>query len=338
MIRAATLGIPPHQSEEQPRIRMIRAPTSGIAAPPFNASDDTISDDMEFDNTLLLAPIVDDTRIGRSGQRPRIPRDPRIASDGASDVASDALSDDDDVDSAQRMDIDAPHARVPSTPREGETDPTIDDPATSSSAIIADPAEVPEPRSKIDQPTPAPVRFSARLAEKRGRTVDDPQASVHTIYAVDPVDANPDPVNIEDALSHWDHARWKQACHEELTKMHQYGTWTIVRRPEDVNVVDTKWVLHIKNPGTKEERYKARIVARGFSMKPGEDYFETQASVVKSTTIRILLSLAAVLGMIVELADVETAYLNAALHEPIHAEQPPYFELKDRTKYLLLLK
>jgi hypothetical protein len=35
---------------------------------------------------------------------------------------------------------------------------------------------------------------------------------------------------------------------------------------------------------------------------------------------------------------VETAYLNAALHESIHAEQPPYFELKDHTKYVLLLK
>jgi Reverse transcriptase (RNA-dependent DNA polymerase) len=84
--------------------------------------------------------------------------------------------------------------------------------------------------------------------------------------------------------------------------------------------------------------YKARIVARGFSMKPGEDYFNTHTSVVKSTTIQILLSLAAALGMIVELVDVETTYLNAALRESIHAEQPPYPELKDCTKYVLLLK
>jgi Reverse transcriptase (RNA-dependent DNA polymerase) len=306
---------------------------------------DASSDDMELDNALPLAPIVDDTSIGRSGQRPRTPSEPRTPSDSriASDAASDASSDgeDDDVDSAQRMDIDAPHTRTPSTPHEHETDPTIDDLATSSSTIIADPAEVLEPRSTVvDRPTPAPVRFSARLAERRGRTtrtIDD-QPSVHAIYAVDPVDANPDPANIEDAISHWDHARWRHACHEELTRMDQYGTWTVVRRPKDITVVDTKCVLHIKNPSTKEERYKARIVARGFSMKPGEDYFDTHASVVKSTTIRILLSLAAALGMIVELADVETAYLNAPLHESIHAEQPPYFELKDRAEYVLLLK
>jgi Reverse transcriptase (RNA-dependent DNA polymerase) len=41
--------------------------------------------------------------------------------------------------------------------------------------------------------------------------------------------------------------------------------------------------------------------------------------------------------MIVELADVETTYLNAALHEFVHAEQPPYFELKSHAEYVLLL-
>jgi hypothetical protein len=97
--------------------------------------------------------------------------------------------------SAQRMNIDAPHTTVPSTPREPEPDLTIDEPTTSSSAIIADPPGVLEPRSKVEQPTPAPIRFSARLTEKRGRAIDG-QPSVHTIYAMDPGDANPNPANI----------------------------------------------------------------------------------------------------------------------------------------------
>jgi hypothetical protein len=57
------------------------------------------------------------------------------------------------------MDIDAPHTTIPGTPRERETDTTIDDPTTSSSAIIADPAKkAPEPRSKIDQQVPSEQR------------------------------------------------------------------------------------------------------------------------------------------------------------------------------------
>jgi hypothetical protein len=146
------------------------------------------------------------------------------------------------------VDIDAPHARIPETPCERETDLTIDNPTTSSSEIDTDRTKVPEPPSKIDQPTPAPAGFSARLAEKRVRTthtIDTPQPSVHAIFAVDPVDANPDPANVEDALLRWDHARWRLASHDDLTKMDQYGTWTVVHRPKDINVVDTKWVLHI---------------------------------------------------------------------------------------------
>jgi Reverse transcriptase (RNA-dependent DNA polymerase) len=110
--------------------------------------------------------------------------------------------------------------------------------------------------------------------------------------------------------------------------MDQYSTWTIIHRSKDINVIDTKWVLHIKNPSTKE-RYKAHIVTRGFSIKPGEDYFNNHTFVVKSMTIRILLSFAVALRMIVELADVETRYLKAALRKSIHAEQPLCFKLKD---------
>jgi hypothetical protein len=57
------------------------------------------------------------------------------------------------------------------------------------------------------------------------------------------VDANPDLANIEDALSRWDHARWRLACHDKLANMDQYGTCPVVGRPpKDINVVDTKWL------------------------------------------------------------------------------------------------
>jgi hypothetical protein len=94
----------------------------------------------------------------------------------------------------------------------------------------------------------------------------------------------------------WDHARWWIACHDEVTRIDQYGTRRIVRRHEDLNGVDTKWVLHIKNPGTDQERYTAHVV--------------TRASVVKFTMIWILWSLAAALGTIVELANVVWNLLN----------------------------
>jgi hypothetical protein len=109
------------------------------------------------------------------------------------------------------MDIDAPYITIPDTLYEGERDPTIDNPTVSSFTIIVDPAKVPEPRSKIvNQSAPTPVYFSTCLIEKRGctiGTINNPQTSVHTIYDVDPVDADSDPANIEEALLRWDHTR-----------------------------------------------------------------------------------------------------------------------------------
>jgi hypothetical protein len=95
------------------------------------------SDDVEFDKASLPVPIVD-KHLGQSGHEPRTPSDSHITSDVASDM-----------DSAQRTDIDARHARIPETPRERETDLTIDDPTTSSSKIDTDPAKGSEPPSRI---------------------------------------------------------------------------------------------------------------------------------------------------------------------------------------------
>lgn len=68
-----------------------------------------------------------------------------------------------------------------------------------------------------------------------------------------------------------------------------------------------------KNADGNAQRYKARLVARGFSQKYGEDYTETFAPVVRLTFNRLLFGLAAKLGLEMDHIDITTAFLNGSL-------------------------
>jgi hypothetical protein len=66
-------------------------------------------------------------------------------------------------------------------------------------------------------------------------------------------------------------------------------------------------------------------VAKGYTQKEGEDFFDTYSHVTMLTTIRVLLSLAASHGLLVHQMDVKTAFLNGELDEEIYMEQPDGF-------------
>ena len=100
------------------------------------------------------------------------------------------------------------------------------------------------------------------------------------------------PSDIETLKKRSDWPMWKQAVDEELASLEKNDTWTLVELPEGRKVVDNKWVFKLKrNSDGEVYRYKARLVARGFSQRRGFDYVDTYSPVVKMTTLRVLLSL-----------------------------------------------
>ncbi len=96
--------------------------------------------------------------------------------------------------------------------------------------------------------------------------------------------------------------------------------------PKGRKSISCKWVFKIKHGVDGEvERYKARLVARGFTQTFGVDYKEIFAPVAKFVSIRCILALGAIEDMEIHQMDVKTAFLNVDLEEEMYMEQPEGF-------------
>ncbi|CAI7885755.1 unnamed protein product [Closterium sp. NIES-54] len=101
----------------------------------------------------------------------------------------------------------------------------------------------------------------------------------------------------------------------------------LVELPEGRKAITSKWLFKIKSDADgKIERYKSRLVAKGYQQNEKVEYKELFAPVVKPTTLRTLLAGAAIKGWVVKQMDVTTAFLNGVLEEEIFMAQPEGFD------------
>jgi hypothetical protein len=95
--------------------------------------------------------------------------------------------------------------------------------------------------------------------------------------------------------------------------------WHLVPPQQGRNIIDYKWVYKIKRKADGNlDRYKARLVAKSFKQHYGIDYEDTFSPIVKSTTIRIILSVAILEGWHLRQLDVQNAFLHGNLEEDVY--------------------
>ena len=87
---------------------------------------------------------------------------------------------------------------------------------------------------------------------------------------------------------------WKEAMQEEYNSLMKNGIWELATLLEGKNVVSCKWTYKTKFTSDGAiKRYRARLVARGFSQEKGIDYTEIFSLVPKMTSIHTIIPLAA---------------------------------------------
>src|SRR6266481_5189374 len=122
----------------------------------------------------------------------------------------------------------------------------------------------------------------------------------------------------------------------EMDQHNKVGTWELVELPMGRTAIRCRWVYAVKTTLDGDfEKAKARLVAQGFTQRPGMDYYDITSPVVKFDSIQTILATANHLNWEIEMMDVKGTYLNSILDEEIYMAQPDHFN--DRSGRVLKL-
>ena len=111
--------------------------------------------------------------------------------------------------------------------------------------------------------------------------------------------------------------------------MEANNTWTITSLPPGKKPVGCKWVYRVKYKSDGSiERYKDKLVAKGFTQKEGLAYIDTFSLVAKMVSDKTMLVVAVVKGWFLSQLDVNNAFLYGDLHEEVYRSLPPGFTIR----------
>ncbi|CAI7849301.1 unnamed protein product, partial [Closterium sp. NIES-53] len=117
------------------------------------------------------------------------------------------------------------------------------------------------------------------------------------------------------------------AMDKEICSLIGMGTWELVERPRVVNIMKNRWVLmtkyHIDDTVARE---KACLFVKGFTQVYGADYDETYAPVNSYITLRIFLSIVAVLDLHLMQLDMKNAFLQSKLVRVLYMYQSDNYD------------
>ncbi|KAG7306736.1 hypothetical protein JYU34_008164 [Plutella xylostella] len=136
-------------------------------------------------------------------------------------------------------------------------------------------SSVPQDTEKASEIPATPVQ-EVPVVEKRQRRKPDRYGFANMCDTT-----GDDELTYAEAISGPERQMWLQAMAEELQSFEDNQAWEVVDTPSNASVVQCKWVFKKKYDPDNKVRYRARLVAKGFTQKAGIDYQETFSSVIR---------------------------------------------------------
>ena len=171
------------------------------------------------------------------------------------------------------------------------------------------------------------VNASLELTKLSGIISDDAHIA-NTITSTLP--ELPDSPSLKEVLAGPEQHKWHRAILDKLAAIKDVTTWTLVDyRPNIRNVIGCWFVLQKKHRAYGEvTRYKAQLVAQGFSQCKGVGYSKTFTPIIKSVSFCVFLAICTQHGWLICQMDIKSTYLNGLITEDIYMRQPVSYEEK----------
>lgn len=134
--------------------------------------------------------------------------------------------------------------------------------------------------------------------------------------------------------------KWRKAMDDEINAIEKNDTWELFDLPDEQKTIGVKWVFKTKlKENCEVDKYKVRLVAKGYKQQYGIDYTEVFSPVVRHDTIRLVVALTAQNSWPIFQLDVKSAFLHGYLEEQVFVKQPPsYVKIGNEHKVYRLKK
>ena len=134
--------------------------------------------------------------------------------------------------------------------------------------------------------------------------------------------------------------KWNEAAKEEIVSLKKSGTWVLIDKPKDQKTIGCRQIFKRKSciVGVEDQRFKAKLIAKGYSQKEIIDYKEIFAQVVKHVSSRYMLSVVAHFNLELQQIDVKTAFLHGNIEKYTVMDQHEGFVDKHHPEKVYILK